>query len=315
MEQDKHSGLKGRIFNIQPMSTEDGPGIRTSVFFKGCPLRCVWCQNPEGLTRQIHLVHEPLRCIGCGSCVDNCPAGAIEAAEKGLTITSSCQKCLSCVEICPAKAMRAIGEDITVEALKKKLLQDRPFYEHSGGGVTFTGGESLLQPEFLQAIMAEMNEEGVHTCIDTCGHVDEEVFQKVVPDASLVLFDLKIKDEQEHKNHTGVSNELILRNARWLGKSGIPVWVRVAVIPGYTDDISNIRGIAAFIGAHMLPAVERIDLLGYNDLCVNDYRKLQMDYPLAGTPRVTESEMMQLRELMKQSGVAKITISNYRKGE
>ncbi len=307
--------MTARIFNIQTMSTEDGPGIRTSVFFKGCPLACEWCQNPEGLTREIHLVHDSIRCIGCGNCVDNCPQQAIEISPQGFTFTSACQKCLTCVNNCPSTAIRAIGEDITLEDLKAKLLRDRPFYENSGGGVTFTGGESLLQPEFVSAISDEMNKEGIHVCIDTSGYVKEEIFQRVVKKASLVLYDLKIIDEERHSFYTGVSNAPILENARWLGTSELPVWVRVAIIPGYTDDYANIESIAEFIRKNMLPVVERIDLLGYNDLCLNDYRRIRMEYKLEGTPRVKESEMMKLVELMKSAGVDHVTASNYREGE
>ena len=312
---DRSGDLTARIFNIQPMSTEDGPGIRTSVFFKGCPLKCAWCQNPEGLTMDVHLLHEPLRCIGCGTCMENCPNGAIKTGEKGLWFDLNCQKCMACVNGCPAMAIRSVGEDITLSELKEKLLQDLPFYKNSDGGVTFTGGECMLQPEFLQAIISEMNKEGVHTCIDTSGQIKEAVFQKVAPQVSLVLFDLKLIEEEKHRLYTGVSNRTILNNARWLGSAGVPVWIRVAIIPGYTDDHANIEGIARFVRENMLPAVERIDMLGYNDLCANDYEKMQMGYSLSGTPRVKESEMIELQNIMKSSGVEHITFSNYRKGE
>lgn len=307
--------MKARIFNIQTMSTEDGPGIRTSVFFKGCPLQCAWCQNPEGLSMEVHLMHEPLKCIGCGECIDNCPNQAIQTTDQGFWFTSACQKCFTCVNRCPATAIKAVGEDISLEELKEKLLQDRPFYENSGGGVTFTGGESLLQPDFLRAIIDEMNKEGIHTCIDTSGHVKESIFQEIVPKVSLVLFDLKLIDNEEHKKYTGVSNHTILNNAKWIGSTNVPTWVRVAIIPGYTDDHANMQGIAEFIRDNMFPAVERIDLLGYNDLCINDYQKMQMEYSLEEAPRVKESEMNELKEIMKLSGVEHITVSNYRKGE
>lgn len=307
--------LKARIFNIQAMSTEDGPGIRTSVFFKGCPLKCIWCQNPEGLTRDVHLVHEPARCIGCGTCVKACPGGALTPAEEGLVFGESCRLCLTCSEKCPARAIRVIGEDIAVPELVSKLLQDRPFYKNSGGGVTFTGGECLMQHEFLDEIIPELKKEDIHICIDTSGYVNGKIFAKTVREADMVLYDLKIMDDNLHRLYTGVSNRPVLENAQHLGSAGIPVWVRIAVIPGFTGDHSNISGIAGFIRDHMAPAVERIDLLGYNDLCVNDYEKMRVDYRLKDTPRVKESEMQELRELMKTSGIENITISNYLKGE
>lgn len=301
------------IFNIQTMSTEDGPGIRTTVFMKGCPLSCRWCQNPEGLSLKVHLVHDRLRCIGCGTCRENCPRGALLFTEKGIVFSPDCQGCLTCVGVCPATAIRAIGEEISVDELLARLLQDRPFYRNSGGGVTFSGGECLLQHEFLLNMLPRLQEEGIHVCLDTCGHISHEIFREVVPRAQLVLYDLKIFNEERHRLHTGVSNRLILENACWLGRSGIPVWIRVPVIPGYTDDAGNIRDIALFIKEN-LPAAERIDLLGYNDICAADYEKLQLDFPLKGAARVKESTMMDLRRIMEMSGVKNITVSNYEQG-
>ncbi len=172
-----------------------------------------------------------------------------------------------------------------------------------------------MQHEFLMAIMAEMNKEGVHISIDTSGHVRGEVFRKTVKEAGLILYDLKIIDDGLHRLHTGASNRIVLENARWLGGAGIPVWVRIPVIPGYTAQHSNISEIADFIREHMSTVVERIDLLGYNDLCSNDYRKMEMDYQLKESQRVKESEMLDLLELMKNTGVNNITVSNYLKGE
>lgn len=307
--------LKAQIFNIQTMSTEDGPGIRTSVFFKGCPLKCVWCQNPEGLSREVHLVHEPMRCIGCGTCAKECPGNVISFSENGLTFAANCRKCLTCSEVCPAGAIRVIGTDYTLQELRSKLLQDKPFYENSGGGVTFTGGECLIQHEFIRAITKEMKNAGVHVCIDTSGHVKPEIFRQAVKDADLILYDFKTMDDTLHKQHTGVSNRVILDNARWLGSAGIPVWIRIPVIPGYTASSGNIGAIADFIKENMSRVVERIDLLGYNDLCFNDYQKMGMDYGLDDSPRVKESEMLEYRDLLQKTGITEISFSNYQKGD
>jgi pyruvate formate lyase activating enzyme len=304
------------IFNIQPLSTEDGPGIRTTVFMKGCSLRCAWCQNPEGLTAQAHLVHEPLRCIGCGACRERCPQGAISgggSSGEGLQFSDACRRCLSCAEHCPAAAIRVIGERISLPDLIVRLLRDKPFYATSGGGVTFSGGECLLQPELLQQAIPLLKAEGVHVCIDTAGHVEPELFRKTVRLADLVLYDLKIMDPGRHRELTGAFNESILANAAWLGASRIPTWVRVPVVPGYTDDEANITAIACFIRERM-DSVERVDLLGYNDLCAADYEKLQLPYTLPGAARIAEKEMLRLRRIMAQSGAARVTISNYLKG-
>ena len=307
--------LKGRIFNIQTMSTEDGPGIRSSVFFKGCPLSCLWCQNPEGLSREVHLVHEPTRCIGCGSCLEACPNSNLSFEEAVLEFAESCKKCCACAEECPAVAIRVLGEDISVDELKKKLLTDKPFFDNSGGGVTFTGGECLMQHQFVAAITKEMKAAGVHVAVDTSGYVSPENFRKGVENADLILYDLKTIDDDLHKKYTGVSVNPVLENARWLGTAGLPVWVRIPVIPGYTAHRDNIRAVADFIGSYMAPGVERIDLLGYNDLCSGDYQKMKMDYPLEDVPRVKESEMEELFNIMKETGVKDIAFSNYIKGE
>ncbi len=307
--------LKARIFNIQTMSTEDGPGIRTSVFFKGCPLSCLWCQNPEGLSREVHLVHEPTRCIGCGSCINICRNQALSFEEAGLNFGKACKKCCACAEECPAAAIRVIGEDISVDGLKRKLLTDKPFYDNSGGGVTFTGGECLIQHDFVAAITKEMKDAGVHVAVDTSGYVNSDSFRTGVENADLILYDLKIIDDKLHKKYTGVPAKLILENAGWLRTARLPVWVRIPVIPGYTADLANIEAVAGFIREEMASVVERIDLLGYNDLCSGDYSKMKMDYSLQNVPRVRESEMEKLLVIMKKTGVENIVISNYRKGE
>lgn len=305
--------LTANIFNIQTMSTEDGPGIRTNVFMKGCPLSCVWCQNPEGLTDSVHLVHDAARCIGCGRCVKNCPTGALAGGDSGLQFGPACRRCMTCAGGCPAAAIRVIGSRVGLAELVEKLLPDRPFYQHSGGGVTFSGGECLLQHRFLIAIIPGLRAEGIHVCVDTSGFAAPKIFQSVAAEADLVLYDLKLMDDKRHRALTGVSNKTILENAAWLGASGIPAWVRVPVVPGYTDGEENMAAIARFISERM-PAVERVDLLGYNDLCVNDYEKLGLDYGLKGTGRVGESDMERLREIMEHCGVTGVTFSNYVKG-
>ncbi|MGI6614865.1 MAG: glycyl-radical enzyme activating protein, partial [Dethiobacteria bacterium] len=302
--------LTATITNIQTMSTEDGPGIRTTVFMKGCSLRCLWCQNPEGLSPKTELAHEPLRCIDCGACLQNCSAGALSRGERGLIFGGSCRLCLKCAENCPAQAIRVFGEKMELEALLDRLIRDRPFYNHSGGGVTFSGGECLLQHRFLLAALPKLRAASVHSCIDTAGCVSPQVFKAVASEADLVLYDLKIMDSEKHKLFTGASNKQILENAAWLGASGIPFWIRVPVIPEYTADEGNIRAIADFIRKQVGP-VERIDLLGYNDLCATDYEKLGLPYKLKAVPRVSKETMLALREIMLESGARRVTIANY----
>ena len=292
------------------MSTEDGPGIRSTVFMKGCPLKCLWCQNPEGLSMQPELIHEPLRCIGCGTCLQNCPQGALHKGERGLIFDSSCRRCLLCAENCPARAIRVFGEQVELYELLERLIRDKPYYDHSGGGVTFSGGECLLQHRFLLSAIPAVKSEGIHVCIDTAGCVSPGIFQAVALEADLVLYDLKIIDDRKHMLFTGSSNKQILENAAWLGTARIPVWIRVPVIPGYTAGEEDITAIAHFIRDHIGP-VERIDLLGYNDLCAADYERLGLDYKLKEVPRITESAMLRLQEIMLTSSARRVTISNY----
>ncbi|NLA27474.1 MAG: glycyl-radical enzyme activating protein [Firmicutes bacterium] len=306
----QNNQLSATIFNIQPMSTEDGPGIRSTVFMKGCPLRCLWCQNPEGLSTQPLLIHEPLRCIGCNSCLDNCPQGALSKGERGLIFGSSCLRCLRCADNCPARAIRVFGEQIELDVLLKRLIRDKPFYKHSGGGVTFSGGECLLQHTFLKAAIPLLKSQDIHVCLDTAGCASPEIFQSVAREADLVLYDLKIIDEEKHRQFTGLSNVQILENVVWLGSSGVPFWIRVPVVPGYTDSEKDIAEMANFIKNH-LGSVERIDLLGYNDLCTADYERMGLAYKLKDLPRIEKSAMLRLREIMLTSGAGQVTISNY----
>lgn len=305
--------LTANIFNIQPMSTEDGPGIRSTVFMKGCNMRCLWCQNPEGLTTRVHLVHDSLKCIGCGTCLKSCTRGAITDSGSGLKYNANCERCLACADRCPSLAIRVVGERVTVEQLVKKLLRDKPFYDQSGGGVTFSGGECLLQSQFLLEVIPRLKEEGIAVCIDTAGSIRPEIFGAVATQADLILYDLKVMDDSLHKKLTGVSNQLVLENAAWLGGAGIPVWVRVPVVPGYTDSEKNLEEIASFLKQHM-GGVERVDLLGYNDLCANDYAMLDIEFPIIEVPRVKESKMLRLQEIIARSGAGLVSISNYLKG-
>ena len=302
--------LTATITSIQTMSTEDGPGIRSTVFMKGCSLRCLWCQNPEGLSPKTELAHEPQRCIGCGTCLQNCSQGALHRGEQGLIFGDACLRCLKCAENCPAQAIRVFGEKMALEALLDRLIRDKPFFDHSGGGVTFSGGECLLQHRFLLAALPALRAASVHSCIDTAGGVSPKIFQAVAREADLVLYDLKIMDHGRHELFTGASNEQILENATWLGASGIPFWIRVPVIPEYTAGVENIGAIADFIRKQVGP-VERIDLLGYNDLCAADYKKLGLQYRLKAVPRVSKETMLGLREIMLTSGARRVTIANY----
>ncbi len=281
----------GLTFNVQRFSTEDGPGIRTTVFLKGCPLRCAWCHNPEGLEPNADLVWYDMRCIAARECLSACPKGALELTPAGMRIERAiCDGCGACAAACPAGALEVIGRRWSVQELLVEVCKDQVFYETSGGGVTFGGGEPLLQADFLAALLPHCKEAGLHVALDTCGALPWERYERVLPWVDLVLYDLKVMDSARHRAATGVPNERILANARTLAERGVALWIRTPVIPGYTADLDNIRAIGEFIRRH-LPTVERWDLLAYTNLGRPKYHRLGRPYALEDMPLMTLSEM------------------------
>ncbi|MBN2026793.1 MAG: glycyl-radical enzyme activating protein [Actinobacteria bacterium] len=293
----------GVVFNVQRYSTEDGPGIRTTVFLKGCPMRCPWCHNPEGLRRKPELMWYGVRCIGARDCLTACPVGALELTPEGMVIDRDlCDACGRCEEACPAAALEVIGKERTVADVAAEALRDRVFYEKSGGGVTLSGGEPALQFDFSLALMEAIRGEGVHLALDTCGGVSVERLEPLVDLADLVLFDLKIMEPAAHLEHTGVPLQRVLDNARSVAEKGKPMWIRTPVIPGYTDGEENVRAVARFI-LDELPTVERYDLLAFNNTCDAKYRRLDMDFDLAGEALLGEDKMVLLAGVAHEEGL------------
>jgi len=297
-------GEIGRVLNIQRFSTEDGPGIRTTVFLQGCPLRCKWCQNPESWESQPQLVWYSDRCIGARDCLDACPENALSLTEEGMLVDrDACTGCGRCSEVCPAKALEILGEEMSVDEVIDQVLRDQPFYERSGGGVTLSGGDPLFQHGFSQALLQRLRESGIHTAIDTSGHAGQETFAQLVGLSDLVLFDLKCMDPELHREYTGAGLDKIVSNAKWLGAQEVEVWVRTAIIPGYVDQESDVEAIASFIKEH-IPNAERWDLLCYNNLCVSKWQRLDMCFELEDVPLVAEGKIKKLAEIATASGVS-----------
>ncbi|OFW57067.1 MAG: hypothetical protein A2Y75_02660 [Candidatus Solincola sediminis] len=298
------AGLTGIVFNVQRYSTEDGPGIRSSVFLKGCPMRCEWCHNPEGLARNPELVWYEVRCIAARECLSACPTGALTLTPEGMVIArDKCDACGICEEACPAAALEIIGKIRTVEDVAREAARDRVFYEKSGGGVTLSGGEPGIQEEFSIALVSLLKEEGIHVAIDTCGGVGWNRLGPVLEAADMILYDLKTMDADAHLRYTGIPLEMVLDNARQAASSGKAMWVRTPAIPGYTDSEDNIRAISAFIREE-LPGVERYDILAFNNTCGAKYRRLDKVFSLAGEPLLSEEKMQRLADVALEEGVA-----------
>ncbi len=257
--------MRGAIFNIQGYSVHDGPGIRTTVFLKGCPLRCPWCQNPESHLPLPELFFSEEKCTGCGKCIEVCPGQAIQMqGEKSRTDRRLCKGSGACVTVCPNDARTLVGRWATIEEVFEAVAADAIFYRNSGGGVTLSGGEPLAQPEFAAELLRKCREAGFHTALDTCGYASWEIAKRVLGFVDLVLFDFKHMDPETHKKYTGVSNILILENARRIHHElAIPMLARMALIPGFNDSVDNLEAAARFIAGELSADIP-IHLLPYH---------------------------------------------------
>jgi len=253
----------GCVFDIKKYAIHDGPGIRTTVFFKGCLLRCRWCHNPESWKAAPEMSLRQSRCTRCGRCVELCPRHAVSILEHGLvTDPDRCALCGMCLAACPAGAREIIGQRMTVAEVMSQLRKDTIFYDQSGGGATFSGGEPLMQPEFLLALLAACRTEGIRTAVDTTCFAETQVIRRVAQTADLFLCDIKHMDSELHRQFTGVGNERILENIRLLAQAAVPMFIRVPIIPGFNDGRDNIEQTARFVQS--LRTVRRVDILPYN---------------------------------------------------
>lgn len=258
--------MRQRIFDIQRFSIHDGPGIRTTVFIKGCPLRCLWCSNPESISPEPQLSYTEQRCIGCGACFPVCKPGALkpDAGGKAALEWARCDQGLGCVPTCDPKALETVGREVTTEEVMEIVLRDKDYYAASGGGITLSGGDPLFNPDLCHALLCEARARGIHTCVETSGYGEWEAIARLTPVVDLWLFDYKETDPKRHYEFTGVSNTLILGNLRKLHAAGAKILLRCPMIPDHNARDDHLDGIAAL--AAELPRLVGVELLPYFDL-------------------------------------------------
>ena len=294
--------VKGVIFNIQKFSIHDGPGIRTTVFLKGCPLRCKWCSNPESQLSRVQIMYHSDNCVYCQNCVRTCPEEAVTAAgDSRIHIDfKKCTGCLACVHECPGRALTNEGESKTIDEVMEMCMQDYDFYEESGGGVTISGGEGMIQPDFVEALVLCLKEKGIHTAIETTGCVNPEVFHRLAPLFDLLLFDVKQYDSEKHRKGTGTGNELILENLRWAHGQGLNILPRIPVIPGFNAELTDAEGTAALLNEIGLM---RVQLLPFHQMGERKYEFLNRDYEMNGVKALHPEDLAEYQKIFISHGM------------
>lgn len=295
---------KAFLFNVQKYNMYDGPGIRTLVFFKGCPLRCKWCSNPEGLVRKFQVMFKKNSCTNCGACTQVCPVGIHVKSEKTgiheVLREKDCIGCMKCKNICPNAALTIAGERKTISEILKIVEEDEAFYELSGGGVTLGGGEVTAQPEAALNLLMACKMEGIHTAIETCGYTKTETILSIAEYVDLFLFDIKHMDPVRHNELTGVNNEQILANLKELLHRRYKVKVRMPMLKGINDSKEEIDAIIQFLMPYRDEKnFQGIDLLPYHKLGVNKYNQLDMKYPIEGDPSLSEEDLERIEGWIK----------------
>lgn len=292
----------GIIFDIKQYALHDGPGIRTTVFLKGCPLCCQWCHNPEGIGISPQILYQKRRCIACGECLQVCRQEALSLTPEGVvTDRILCNSNGACADICPAEARERVGKTVSPEEILERVKKDSPFYSQSGGGVTFSGGEPLMQPDFLFECLTLCGQEGIHRAVDTSGYAEIEIVKQIARETDLFLYDLKFMDSEKHRHFTGVSNQLILANLKYLARSGARVILRLPLIPGINDDDENIDLVGMYL--RILPEIEAVHILPYHGHQEHKYGRLDVEYKAKDIPYPTPEDLSRAKKRLESFGL------------
>ena len=298
----RENGHRRLVLSISRMTVHNGPGIRTLILFKGCPLRCVWCSTPESQSSEPEVSFRLDRCIRCGCCAAVCPEGAIDITRDTARIDRAlCTVCGKCAEVCSAEAITILGKWMTVQELVREVAKDKVFHKHSGGGVTISGGEALLDPEFTLELVRALVEDGVSVGVDTSGQVPWASIEQLLPYVDFFLWDIKHMDPERHKELTGASNELILRNLRAVSERGTPIYLRIPIMPGLNDSPENIAATCEF--ARGLSSLVEVDLLPLHHLGKARYDSLDRPYPIADLRLVPDPVIQELKALVESYGL------------
>ncbi|MFX1355122.1 MAG: glycyl-radical enzyme activating protein [Promethearchaeota archaeon] len=302
---ESQKGKEGIVFNIQRYSIHDGPGIRTTVFLKGCPLRCKWCSNPESINPFPELFLRKDRCNQCEQCIEVCSLNAIFFDDGLIQINRpECNLCMKCIEACPLDVIQCTGKKVSVHEVISEVMQDELFYNNSGGGVTISGGEPLYQLEFTLNLLKKFKQKSIHTTVDTTGYAKSEDFEKILPYTDLILFDIKHLDSEIHKKETGIQNELILNNFEKALVNKKKVWVRVPVIPHFNDSNEYMEKLANFLSKK---PIEKVSLLKYHEWGKHKYKYLDIIYPLKDAYFISDEKIQKFKEIIESFGL-KVTL-------
>lgn len=294
--------IEGNIFNIEHFAIHDGPGIRTTVFLKGCPMACVWCHNPEGLSGKRHIVRVDKKCIGCGKCVKACPQGSLKiSSSNGIVLDAGkCIACGKCEEICCANAIEMVGKALSPRQVADRVLKDVAFYDESGGGVTFSGGEPLFQWQFVRECSKLLKERGIHIAMETSGCTTEDIIKEIAPHVDLFLYDLKHIDPVEHKKYCGVRNGSILENLRTLSRMGKKIIIRMVVVPGVNDDPGTVERLCEFLKE--IHGISSISLLPLHKTAMGKYNRLDKEFHIADFEVPDDEKMKSIADIFQSKG-------------